>query len=231
MGDECRWECQGSRMTKQGWKGRQQQDFSSLWAQHTSKAALFMVKWRKAIKKILKIQKVLDFWHKDLTCLARSRSCVSSKGPWAAKKPISPSSERGLCSGTAWERGEIQPGQMVGRKHLPTAAGSSKKKNNKSKEEQPKHNHIQLWDRENRDLQPGQEREVGTAQFSPFGQRQWAEKSPWGDFWSFCTLENQEKISTRNWLLARNCCALNFDWKKTPKTYQDFSNQLKEIDS
>lgn len=42
------------------------------------------------------------------------------------QKPIYPSLERGLCSGTAWEREEIQAGQMVGRKQLPTAAGSSK---------------------------------------------------------------------------------------------------------
>lgn len=102
-------------------------------------------------------------WHKDLSCMGRSRSCLSSKGPWAANANL-PQLWSELFAQAQRERRTIQAGQMVGRKQLPTAAGSSKnpgKSSKKSREEQPKHSHIQLRDRESREQEDGQEKGGG----------------------------------------------------------------------
>lgn len=114
----------GTWMTKQGWKGRQQQNLSTT----RPKSCFIYHQWRRAVK----TTKSRNFWvlaekfnlhgqKQELFVLQRSLGCKCQFSPaWS--------------QGTAWETEKIQAGQMVGSKQLPTAAGSSKK----SREEQQK---------------------------------------------------------------------------------------------
>lgn len=150
----------GMWKTKQGWKGRHQQDLSTPHLQNC-----FIYSQVKEGCKKFKNPEIFRYWHSGLTCMDRSRSCLSSKGPWAANANFPQLGARSLLRHSVRER-KIQAGQMVGRKQLPTAAGSSKnpgKSSKKSREEQPKHSSIQAWDRESREQEAGQERKVGTS--------------------------------------------------------------------
>lgn len=124
------------------------------------------------------------YWHRDSTCLDRSRSCLSSKGPWAAKSQFTPALSEGFAQREGEERSRL--GRWWGGNSCPQLLGAAKK----SKEEQPKHSHIQLWDRENTDLQSGQEKEVGTSSVCSV----WPKTMSWKiTLWGFLVLLHHRK--------------------------------------
>lgn len=196
MEDECRWECRAG-------KG----DNNKTRAQHTPKAALFMLRWRRAVK----TRKSKNFWllaerfnlhgqKQELFVLQRSLGCKSQFSPaWS--------------QGTAWEREKIQAGQMVASKQLPTAAGSSKKIQGRAAKIQGRAAKTQprpSVGQGKQSLECGQQKELGTSSVLTARPKKNELKNHLVGFSGSSALgllENQQKLS------ARNCCALNLGLK------------------